>query len=122
MSGAFCPLKSLITTTRGGWQEPEGHRELGTWLLPHPCPSLAVQCPWGGLNRAVGRGSASSFPPESSRRGQCLHMAAFRAQTWGLGGLQTIQGHIQTPISQRTSDVMIHLHPGTAVLKGTAEW
>lgn len=48
MSSAFCPLKSLITAMRGGWQEPEGHRELGTWLLPHPCLDPAVQGPQSG--------------------------------------------------------------------------
>lgn len=67
MSNAFCPLQSLITAMRGGWQEPGGCQELGTWLLPWPCPDLAKQCPAG-----TGRGSAGSFPPGSSRMGQCL--------------------------------------------------
>lgn len=55
MRGTFCPLKSLITRMRGSWQELEGHQEPGTWLLPHPCPSLAMRCPGGPQERWGGR-------------------------------------------------------------------
>lgn len=85
MRGTFCPLKSLITRMRGSWQEPERHQEPGTWLLPQPCPSLAMRCPGGPQGGLVGRCSTRLLPPESSRRGQGSHTAVFSARTWGLG-------------------------------------
>lgn len=67
MSGAFCPLKSLITAMRGGWQQPEGHQELGTWLLPWPCPALAEQCPPGQSQ-------------QQGRKGLCWLLSSWKQQ------------------------------------------
>lgn len=80
MSGAFCPLKSSITAMRGGWQEPEGRQELGTWLLPWPCPALAEQCPQGSPSSRAGRGSAAPWLLEAAGRG-----GACTQQHLGLG-------------------------------------
>lgn len=120
MSGAFCPLKSSITAMRGGWQEPEGRQELGTWLLPWPCPALAEQCPQGSPSSRAGRGSAGPFAPGSSREGQCLHTATLRAWAGGWGGLK-IPNHDPSSATNTTKNSQSHDTPTPRGLKGTAE-